>query len=609
MDVAKEKIFHLGLCMAGSVTAGAYTAGVLDYLIEALEKWQEQKGKDPSLPDHQVVIDLLSGTSGGGMNAAMTNFALRDTLEHGELKVIDGKNVFKPTLNNVLWKSWVELRDTDKNPLLAALLDTSDIDNHHYVASGLNSKFIDEIAEDFSDYITKLAAAHTVQPGYLCPENEICMMVFNVTGIRYKLLTKATAGGEQFAMQHRDLGHFRWQKTYLAPTSEKTDPRGIPDGRIEIHFSNLSNQSILIDAAKATGAFPAGLKPRLLRRPAKYIWDHPFFKKGNRFNKSSIYLGESVNLETDIYTSINADGGTANNEPVELCRELLYEMRLRYYKDLVAPTGDDETITRREEVLQTLDNSSVILIDPFPSVSGEVDKPITGKGRANTDNFTSYAGDLIDAMRSTLLIDAKLTMDAYKKENYGLHLIAPSHSTKSPENAIACGSLSGFGGFLSKEFRINDFFLGRRNAQSFLRQYFVVNLDEPDTAKNNENYKCIRAVIKGYENNPAARQRFEFKGKDGKKWAPIIPDVTLTSPFDVNKPQSQLPEYILKPLASNALDDFRPDIKDRIKAIIDNIIEGQGFFKTIAKILTSGRLTDKVLETIARDLKKRDLMK
>lgn len=38
-----SKTFHLGLCMAGSITAGAYTAGVMDYLIEALEEWQKVK--------------------------------------------------------------------------------------------------------------------------------------------------------------------------------------------------------------------------------------------------------------------------------------------------------------------------------------------------------------------------------------------------------------------------------------------------------------------------------------------------------------------------------------------------------------------------------------
>ena len=34
----KNDTVHIGLCMAGAVSAGAYTAGMIDYLIEALER-------------------------------------------------------------------------------------------------------------------------------------------------------------------------------------------------------------------------------------------------------------------------------------------------------------------------------------------------------------------------------------------------------------------------------------------------------------------------------------------------------------------------------------------------------------------------------------------
>ena len=37
----EEPFFEIGLCMAGAVSAGAYTAGVMDYLIETLDKWEQ----------------------------------------------------------------------------------------------------------------------------------------------------------------------------------------------------------------------------------------------------------------------------------------------------------------------------------------------------------------------------------------------------------------------------------------------------------------------------------------------------------------------------------------------------------------------------------------
>lgn len=59
-------IFEVGLVLSGTVSAGPYTAGVIDYLIEALDAWYEAKragGSDiPRMmfscewsPAHQVV--------------------------------------------------------------------------------------------------------------------------------------------------------------------------------------------------------------------------------------------------------------------------------------------------------------------------------------------------------------------------------------------------------------------------------------------------------------------------------------------------------------------------------------------------------------------------
>ena len=35
--------FNIGLAMAGAASAGAYTAGVFDFLVEALNEWQKAK--------------------------------------------------------------------------------------------------------------------------------------------------------------------------------------------------------------------------------------------------------------------------------------------------------------------------------------------------------------------------------------------------------------------------------------------------------------------------------------------------------------------------------------------------------------------------------------
>ena len=40
----QDKTYEIGLTLGGTVSAGAYTAGVLDYLLEALDAWTRAKG-------------------------------------------------------------------------------------------------------------------------------------------------------------------------------------------------------------------------------------------------------------------------------------------------------------------------------------------------------------------------------------------------------------------------------------------------------------------------------------------------------------------------------------------------------------------------------------
>ena len=59
--------FEIGLVMAGAVSAGAYTAGVVDFLIQALDQWHEGKrGDDPRCPRHDVSLKVMAGALGRG---------------------------------------------------------------------------------------------------------------------------------------------------------------------------------------------------------------------------------------------------------------------------------------------------------------------------------------------------------------------------------------------------------------------------------------------------------------------------------------------------------------------------------------------------------------
>src|SRR5688572_24408183 len=77
-------VFHLGLAMAGAISAGAYSAGVLDFLIEALDEWEKVRGQ-PDIPNHRVVITVVSGASAGAITGALGAVSLAGSLQKGAL--------------------------------------------------------------------------------------------------------------------------------------------------------------------------------------------------------------------------------------------------------------------------------------------------------------------------------------------------------------------------------------------------------------------------------------------------------------------------------------------------------------------------------------------
>lgn len=558
-----DKLFHLGLCMAGSISAGAYTAGVMDYLTEALQKWEQERGKE-DIPDHRTVIDLLGGSSGGGITSAISLFAMQDKINHYRLEnnrpVSEGRNIF--------WDTWVELSEQD---IFEQMLAPGDI-SEGYVPSLMNTRFIDVVADKFKKYIHELALHNQGIPPYLCEQAELFLTLFNITGIKYQLHTKASASGAQCAFEHRDIAHFRWG-----------DQPGA-DGRMELSYNQQENLESLLMAAPATGAYPIGLKARLLKRKAHYLWEHPFINKGS-FKKEHIQLNE----KDGYYLSMNADGGMINNEPVELMRDILLSMRKRYYKDL-----------DKDSAPEGLTNSAVILIDPFPSLDMKLREP--SELRVHIKHF---APELFSAMRSQLLFDAKKALDAYNKENYGLYLVAPSKDDTRPEYAIACGSLGGFGGFLNKDFRIHDFFLGRKNCQSFLRKYFVVNMDE-----TGEDRKCVEAVIKGYSNEKAL-QRFQRTDEKGR-WVPIIPEISVQGPSDIANDVNQEPYFHFDPLPEDYLLKYQRQVGKRYQNISGNLFK-TGFpwnvLVNLTTLFTRKKISSQLLKYIATDFRRRKLMK
>ena len=121
----------LCITMAGAVSAGAYTAGVLDYLLDTLALWEAAKEKnrklgpehpkyDHSIPMHQVEIDVLSGSSAGGISCTLMLLALADK----KYRSFGSRNELGE--NNVFYQSWVHMADDEHSDTLEKLLQIDD---------------------------------------------------------------------------------------------------------------------------------------------------------------------------------------------------------------------------------------------------------------------------------------------------------------------------------------------------------------------------------------------------------------------------------------------------------------------------------------------------
>lgn len=427
--------------MAGAVSAGAYTAGALDYLIEALEEWQKRKDShEPNTPNHRVEIPIIGGASAGGMTGAIAAAALQDKIDPVRSCSSD---MMAPNPNNKFYHSWVDLISND---MLPALLDTSDISKNG-LQSVLNATFIDRIA----DRAFKVSEAPKIHRKYIPDNLKVFVTLSNLQGMHFSLTFKSNSPkfDRYVVRSHNDYACFQL-------CNSENDYAN--DGWIPLNFKTNLNIDTIRNAAMATGAFPVGLKARKLSRGRKYMNDLDWFK--------AITSDAQNPFTQDPYNTVNVDGGMINNEPFDKIRaELIGETNQNELKDIHSYDKFKSTI---------------LMIDPFPCEPP--DKFNSGTA------LNTIIGNTLNAILDQARIKQSTLIDAMNSQKAGQYLIAPVRYRQERgekvqidgDMAIACGALNGFGGFISKEFRIHDYFLGRANCEIFLRDYFTV----PANTKN-----------------------------------------------------------------------------------------------------------------------------
>lgn len=464
--------------MAGAVSAGAYTAGVIDELLGVLDRWEKAKARnkelgpehpdyDHSIPMHHVELEVLSGASAGGITAAL---ALK--------KILDSS--FSALENNHLLKDcWVSMADDETQNTLEKLLNTSDLKKEKNVRSLLNPYPIENLADR---YLVPLKSLK--KPSWLSDQAEVILTTTNLEGIDVNIDFNGAGSdtGGHTITQHSSVFRFHAVTEVKKPTPEPY--RYATDLRLK------EDAYLLKAAALSTSAFPIGLPTRSVTLPHQ-----PYLK----------YLpgkASESNLHIDIknphaHTPFPAiDGGLLNNEP--------YGWALKVLRENCAPACEK-------------DRYAVIMIDPLPSKPPST-KPVGSMG------FWHTLTGMFRALRNEVMLNQEGLAEAISLKDRTRFLIAPRKGGGYPEKwnalgkVLASAPLGGFAGFIGKDLRAHDYELGRRNCRDFLRFHFTLPVE---TAKERLDQFPDETALDRFcivPRDKSAASGFQF---------PIIPDMRL----------------------------------------------------------------------------------
>ena len=539
----QQGVFRLGLVLNGTVSAGAWTAGVLDFLFQALDLWEAAKQQDrqnggaPSVPDHAVRLDVAGGASGGGVCAGLLARAAGWRFRAVE-RADDPLNAGNP-----FWKVWVETLD------VAAMLDTVDLDAQGAVpVSLLSGTAIDRAGQVILEWPP--GGADPVRRPWIADPLHVLMTLTNLRGVPYRITMQQDAHGAPNAtyyVDHADHVLFAFPFTDGAPVhrGDALAVRGAQDWQSVAEF------------AKATGAFPGGLPPRrVARRASDYDW------------RAAVLPGESgqpprvvrrvpawdsldVELDPqDEYLFDCVDGGAINNQPVELVRTALAGLGKSNPRD------------------PKLADAAVLLLDPFATVPrcqppmGQQDLLGVASGLLGslTDQGRFHTSDLLlsldEQVFSRFLLAASRMRDG--RLRYG-------------EAALATDGLGAFLGFFCRDLRAHDFMLGRENCRTFLLNEFVLDRDNP----------LFNGLAQRAPNVAA-----DFQAADGGNWLPVIP---VLPPLRAAQPVPDWPAGKLDP------ETLRPKIEARAGLLARRLLEYHniGFaFDGVAIGILKGKIAD-----------------
>lgn len=566
--------FRLGLTMAGAVSGGAYTCGVLDFLLEALDVWERSKaaeaaaGKPPGdwrVPPHDLRLESLSGTSAGSLCTALLAVALQE--EAPGVPPVRGADP-----DNKLYRSWVEEIHIDR------LLGVGDLDEEAgdgLPPSLLDGSRLDAITRAFVGYDWKDHRPPWVDPGLTL---ELC--VTNLSGQSYGLSFQGEALHDeapegrvpQHVMRnHADVVAFRLA---YPPDTGFGGALRLGEDTFGPHLLLPADEpdnpawDLLRQAALASGAFPLGLPARRLELPWDYYrrrrWTvaEPHPQAADALSLAMLEIAPSEhppNVEEGLFKFLCVDGGVINNEPFELVRR-----RLAGGPGLRNPRGADKA------------DRAVVMIDPFPDM--ERIKP----DKALDPGFAAVLSLLVGAAVQTGRFKPEEVFLAQQAGCHSRFMIAPVRSYATADggshiepDALAAAPCAAFGGFLSRDFRAHDFRLGRRNCQRFLARHFLLAEENP--------------LFRAWSDDLKRDFRIE---RGGRSYLPIVPLLDNRRSADGRNMAAEVPLPHWPSFREDQMRAVEAMLEERLKPLGRRLIDRLPRYRGVARLAWSSlRLT------------------
>jgi Patatin-like phospholipase len=483
----QSSTFQLGLALAGAISAGAYTAGVLDFLFQALSEWEANRGQ-PGVPNHRVVLKAIAGASAGAITGALGAIALARGLQPREFsddQIADRypdhyktHQKFQCVLPS-LYQSWVILPSMISANGKGGFLGIDDIQakakgKAPILRSLLNASLLDDITRAAIEPLEDQTHKPVMPPArFIAKRLHIYVTISNMRGIPFKVEFGRTSFGMQTIGDRihyvvTDLGDCdlteedSWVEKDAKEASIPISVTTLPKRRGD----SLDQWDLYGTSALASGAFPLGLASRRL----SFAWEHYLERRYPIPIPPEVTIRpnfpQHIDTQYESFTFESLDGGLVNNNPFD-------------YVQYALMGGPATGPTSGQAV-----NQAILMVAPFP------EPPEFLPEGSPSPALTAVMRALFPALMNQARFRTSELAPAVDERDFSRYLITPlrrmprTEPPLSPDDLpalerfpIASGLLGGFGGFLEEKFRAHDFQLGRRNCQQFLRNSFAVPPD------------------------------------------------------------------------------------------------------------------------------------